>query len=150
MSVPTVPKDQQVASNHFALWAALERLARRMATAKGSVLFQQGEAVRGVFLLHKGKIGLSMHSAGRKELPYRIVGRGCVLGFPATFSNAPYSLTAETLTDCELGFVQAEEVIDLLSKRSDLCFHAVEIMSDEVRDLRKSQAALSHVPLNSA
>jgi hypothetical protein len=89
-----------------------------MAVAKGKVLFQQGEAGRGVFLLRQGKVRLSLHAAGRKKLPYRIAGPGNILGFPATLSNAPYSLTAENLADCELGFAPAVDVINLLSKRS--------------------------------
>lgn len=145
MSTPT-PKDQQIATKrrngYPALWAALEGLSTRMAVPKGKVLFQQGEAGRGVFLLREGKVRLSLHGTGRKKLPYRIVGPGNILGFPATLSNAPYSLTAENLADCELGFATAEDVINLLSKRSDLCFQAVEIVAHEVRRLRKRQASL--------
>jgi CRP-like cAMP-binding protein len=100
--------------------------------------------------LREGKVRLSLHAAGRKKLPYRIAGPGNILGFPATLSNAPYSLTAENLADCELGFAPAEDVINLLSKRSDLCFQAVEIMAHEVRNLRKRQATLFYVPVNSA
>jgi CRP/FNR family cyclic AMP-dependent transcriptional regulator len=145
MSTPT-RKDQQIAAKsrnrHPALWAALEGVSIRMAVPKGKVLFQQGEAGRGVFLLREGKVRLSLHATGRKKLPYRVVGPGNILGFPATLSNAPYSLTAENLADCELGFAHAENVINLLSKHSDLCFQAVEIVADEVRKLRKRQAAL--------
>ncbi|MBZ5548894.1 MAG: cyclic nucleotide-binding domain-containing protein [Acidobacteriia bacterium] len=153
MSTPT-PKGQQMgpkARNRYpALWAALEGVSTRIAVAKGKVLFQQGEAGRGVFLLREGKVRLSLHAAGRKKLPYRIAGPGNILGFPATISNAPYSLTAENLADCELGFAPAEDVINLLSKRSDLCFQAVEIMAHEVKKLRKRQAALLYLPVNSA
>lgn len=115
-----------------------------MAVAKGKVLFQQGEVGRGVFLLREGKVRLSLHTGGRKEPPYRIARPGNILGLPATLSHAPYSLTARNLADCELGFAAAEDVIDLLSKRADLCFQAVEIMAHEVRKLRQKQAA--HVP----
>jgi CRP-like cAMP-binding protein len=147
---PTRPKNQQIAqkarNGYPALWAALEGISSRMAVAKGKVLFQPGEAGRGVFLLRKGRVRLSLPAAGRKQLPYRIAGPGNILGLPATLSHSPYSLTAENLADCELGFAPAEDVLDLLSKRGDLCFQAVEIMAHEVRKLRKRQAA--HVPLN--
>ena len=152
MSTPTMPKDQQIApkarNGYPALWTALEEISSRMAGAKGKVLFQQGEKGRGVFLLRKGKVRLSLRVAGRKQLRYRIAGPGSILGLPATLAHAPYSLTAENLADCEFGLAPAEDVIDLLSKRSDLCLQAVEIMAHEVRKLRKRQAA--HIPLNSA
>lgn len=152
MSTPTTLKDQQKATRarngHPALWAALEGISTRMAVTKGKVLFQRGEAGRGVFLLRKGKVRLFLPATGRKQLPYRTAGPGNILGLPATLSHAPYSLTAKNLADCELGFAPAGDVIDLLSKRGDLCFQAVEIMAHEVRKLRRRQAA--HVPLNSA
>lgn len=148
------PQDQQTApkadNGYPALWAALEGISTRMAVAKGKVLFQQGEAGRGVFLLREGKVRLSLRAAGRKKLRYRIAGPGTILGVPSTLSHAPYSLTAENLADCELGFAPAEDVINLLTKRSDLCFQAVEIVAHEVRILRKRQAALLAVPVNSA
>ena len=152
MSTPTTLRAQQIApkarTGYPALWAALEGICSRMAVAKGKVLFQQGEAGRGVFLLRQGKVRLSLHRTGGKELPYRVAGPGNILGLPATLSHAPYSLTAENLADCEVGFAPAEDVLNLLSKRGDLCFQAVEIMAHEVRKLRKKQAVL--VPLNSA
>lgn len=153
MSTPT-PKDQQIAprahNGYSALWAALEGISTRVAVAKGKVLFRQGEAGRGVFLLREGKVRLSLHAAGRKKLRYRIARPGNILGFPSTLSNAPYSLTAENLADCELGFAPAQDVINLLNKRSDLCFQAVEIVAHEVQTLRKRQAAILSVPVDSA
>jgi CRP-like cAMP-binding protein len=153
MSTPT-SKEQQVApkehNGYPALWAALEGISTRVVLEKGKVLFRQGEAGRGVFLLREGKVRLSLHAAGRKKLRYRIAGPGNILGFPSTLSSAPYSLTAENLADCELGFAPAEDVVNLLNKRSDLCFQAVEIVADEVRKLRKKQAALLSVPVNPA
>jgi len=114
MTTPTT-EDQQIApqgrKGYSALWAALEGVSTRIAVPKGKVLFQQGEAGRGVFLLREGKVRLSLHAAGRKKLSYRIAGPGNILGFPATLSNAPYSLTAENIADCELGFAPAEDVI---------------------------------------
>jgi len=129
-----------------ALWREFERIATPTAVGKGQVLFQQGDAGRGVFLVCKGKLMLSMHPrSDKKQLSCQAIGPGHMLGLPATLSPAPYSLTAEGLEDCQLGFVPAEEVVDLLSKRSDLCFHAVKMMAHEVRRLRKTQAALLSV-----
>ena len=128
-----------------ALWAELEGIATGTAIEKGKALFRQGDAGRGVFLVRKGKLMLTMHPRGHKKLLYRTIGPGQILGLPATLSDGPYSVTAECLADCELAFIEAEEVVDLLRKRSDLCLHAVEIMAHEVRQLRTKQASLLSV-----
>jgi CRP/FNR family transcriptional regulator, cyclic AMP receptor protein len=141
--------NQQIAlkglNGHKALWAELEGIATSTAVGKGKVLFRQGDQGRGVFLLRKGKLMLSLHPRGHRKVLYRTVGPGHILGLPATLSNAPYSLAAECLADCELAFIRAEEVIDLVSKRGDLCLQAIEIMAHEVRQLRRRQASLLSV-----
>ena len=141
-----MPKNQEantkVCNGYPALWTALEGISTPLAVGKGKVLFRQGDLGRGVFLLRKGKVRLSLHASGHQEVPYRTAGPGNVLGFPAALSHGQYSLSAKNLADCEVGFATTEDVIDLLSKRSDLCFQAVEIMAHEVRKLRKKQAAL--------
>ena len=129
-------------------WIALERASTPVLLAKGDILFRQGDAPCGVYLVRKGKVRLYMHSGSRKP-SHQTVGPGSVIGFPATFSNAPYSLTAESVAECELGFVDTAEVIELMSKDSDLCFRALRSMSQEVRRLRKKQASVLSAGTNS-
>ena len=134
--------NRPLTTQRSSLWTALDRIATPMTGAKGHLLFKQGESARGVFLLRKGKIRLYMHSPRKKELSCRIVGPGSILGFPATFSNSAYSLSAENLAQCEIGFVEASDLIELMSQDAELCFYALQSMSHEVRKLRKTQASL--------
>lgn len=129
-------------SDDEALWAGLERIATRKEVGKGKALFQQGDLGRGLFLLCKGNVTVTMNSRVHKKLLYRTIGPGHILGLPAALSGAPYSLSAECATNCELAFIAAEEVVELLRRRGDLCLHAVRIMAQEVRQLRRKQASL--------
>ena len=95
--------------------------------------------MRGVFLVRKWKVLLSMDSPNGK-IPYRKAGPGYILGLPGTLGNLPYSLTAESLEDSEVAFVKRKDVVDLLRRRTDLCYQVVEILSWEVRDLRRAWA----------
>lgn len=149
MSTREIARNQPRTASRWGLWTALEKIASPMVAAQGSMLFRQGEDARGVFLLRRGKIRLYMQTSGEKDFSYRIVGPGSILGFPATFSNAPYTLTAETLADCELGFVEAAEVLELMSKNTELCFYALQNISQEVRRLRRRQAAILSSTINS-
>ena len=149
MSTELVTSQPHIPSRS-ALWTALEKIATPMTAAKGAFLFRQGEPARGVFLLRKGKIRLYLHSGGKRDLSHRLVGPGSILGFPATFSNSAYSLSAENLHQCEIGFVEASDLIELMSQDTELCFYALQSMSQEVRKLRKTQASLLSAAINSA
>ena len=138
----TIQAEADGIAAHPDLQAGLEKIATTLARPKGTVLFRQGEAVRGVFLLQKGRVRLSLLSASGEKLPYRTVGPGYILGLPATLCDKPYSLTAENLEDSQLAFVGRKDMMELLRKRCDLCLEVVKILSWEVGKLRKKQARI--------
>jgi len=77
------------------------------------------------------------------QLTYRTVGLGHILGLPATLSDQPYSLTAETVEDSEFAVVDRKRLITLLRRRNDLFLQVVDILADEVRRMRKQLGALA-------
>ncbi len=125
---------------HPELQQALEALAKTVTKKKGTVLFRQGNTAKGVYLLRSGKAVLSVHSKGTGMMVPRAVGPGSVLGLPANICGKPYSLTAETLEDCELGFVDRAKIVKLLRKDGQLCLHAVEVVGRELATLRNELA----------
>ncbi len=125
---------------HPDLQQALEKLATPLVKKKGTVLFRQGQKAQGVFLLRAGKALLSVRAKGGGVVAPKTVGPGCVLGLPANICGKPYSLTAETLDDCDLAFVEREKVVKLLRKDGQLCLHAVEILGRELAALRNELA----------
>jgi CRP/FNR family transcriptional regulator len=125
---------------HPDLQQALEKLAATVKKAEGVVLFRQGQRAKGVYLLRRGKALLSVRAVPGGLVSPRTVGPGAVLGLPANITGKPYSLTAETLQDCELGFVEREKLVKLLRKDGKLCLHAVEILGRELAVLRNELA----------
>ncbi len=125
---------------HPELQQALEEHATTVTKKKGVMLFRQGQAAKGVYLLRSGKALLSVRSPRAGTMVPRTVGPGSVLGLPANICGKPYSLTAETLEDCELGFVDRGKVVKLLRKDGQLCLHAVEVVGRELAALRNELA----------
>lgn len=76
---------------------AFEALKFTTSYPEGAALFVEGESPRGVLVLCKGRVKLSMNSSEGKTLILRIIGPGEVLGLHAAVSNTPYQATAETL-----------------------------------------------------
>ncbi len=114
--------------------AALQTFeAIKYATAypKGAVLFVEGQAPRGIFVLCKGRVKLSICASDGKTLILKIAEAGEVLGLSATVSGTPYELTAETIDPCQVNFVKREDFQRLLSEHSDACLHVAEQLSDK-------------------
>lgn len=107
---------------------------------KGAVLFVEGQAPRGIFVLCKGRVKLSICASDGKTLILRIAEAGEVLGLSATVSGTPYELTAEGVEPCQVNFVRCEDFHRLMKQYSDVCLHVAEQLSDRYntacRDLR--------------
>jgi len=98
---------------------------------KRAVLFVEGQAPRGIFVLCKGRVKLSICSSDGKTLILKIAEPGEVLGLSANVSGTPYELTAETVDECQVNFVKREDFQHLLRDHSDACLHVAEQLSDK-------------------
>lgn len=93
------------------------------------LLFVEGQAAQGIYLLCQGRIKLSTSSSCGRKLILRIVEPGEVLGLSATVSNIPYEVTAEAIEPCQTSFVQREEFLQFLSRHKDACFNVARHLS---------------------
>src|SRR6202158_4659768 len=109
---------------------SFENIKYATAYPKGAVLFVEGQAPRGIFVLCKGCVKLSICSTDGKTLILKIAEPGEVLGLSATVSGRPYELTAETIDPCQVNFVKREHCLRFLHEHSEACFRAAEQLSD--------------------
>jgi len=82
----------------------------------GSVLFLEGQAARGVFLLLEGEIKLSLGSSGGKTLILRLARPGEVLGLMSTLSGNAYELSAEAMYPCQVVYMRRDEFLRFIAK----------------------------------
>lgn len=97
----------------------------------GAVLFVEGQAPRGVFILCSGKVKLSTTSKEGKVLILKQAEAGEVLGLSAAVSNTDYEMTAETGSPCQLNFIGRADLMNLLQKESEVGMHAALWLSRE-------------------
>jgi CRP/FNR family transcriptional regulator, cyclic AMP receptor protein len=143
-----LPKGRIVCDLDPAGLQAFERMKYTTAYPKGAVLFLEGQAPRGIFVVCKGQVKLSLGDRNGKTFILKIVDPGEVLGLGATFSGKPYELTAETITPCQISFVKREDFLRFLKENSEACFKVAEQLSvkyntacREVRSLGLSHSA---------
>lgn len=108
-----LPMFRQVAA------AQLHRLARQAqlrALAKDTLLYERGDAATGCHVLARGLVKLSLRAADGSEKVLRLVGAGESFGESTLFDAQPQPVTARLLADCELVFLPAPALFELLER----------------------------------
>lgn len=106
----------------------------------GTLLFRQGEEVKGIYVVNSGRVRLSLTDASTGSVSDRFAESGSILGLPATMAGNAYSLTAEVRSAAEVVFVPREQVLAVLRGQPALCFEVVEILAQEVAHMRRDAA----------
>ncbi len=97
-----------------------------------TVLFAEGRAVRGIYILCDGRAKLSIGADNGKRLTLRIAGPGEVLGLGAVLSNTPYEVTAEVLDDSQVVFVRRKNLVKFLRDHRAICMQVVHMLSQDL------------------
>jgi CRP-like cAMP-binding protein len=113
----------------------LQRIGIPSSVPAGTILFERGEQNRGLFLVVSGRFALS--SGDDPILVTRIAERGSLLGLPATVRDAPYSLSAEAVTDSEISVISPADFRDLLTSNPTVGMAVLSILADEVFEMRR-------------
>ena len=82
----------------------------------GRVLFTEGQALEGVFILLQGEVKLSVASFGGKRFIVRIAQPGEILGLASAFSGNSSEMTAEALHHCDTAHLRREDFLALLDR----------------------------------
>jgi len=118
---------------------ALNQFSHKSTLPAGALLFVEGQASRGMFVLCTGKVNLSTTSREGKILILKTAEAGEALGLSATLSGVSYEVTAETATPCQLNFVDRKHLLELLQSQPEVGIHAAHCLS------RDYQAAYSDI-----
>ena len=115
--------------------AELQRLGKPKAVESGTILFERGEENRGLFVITIGRFAL--FSGDDPVGVTRIAEKGCLLGLPATVRDAPYSLTAQAVTDAEVCVLSPTDLRALLATNPKVGMAVLSILADEVFEMRR-------------
>jgi CRP/FNR family transcriptional regulator, cyclic AMP receptor protein len=98
-----------------------------------ALLFLEGQHSRGVYVLCRGRVKLTMNSADGKTLIVRICEPGEVLGLNATLSGDPYESTAQALESCQVNFVRREDFLKLMQSHAEASLAAMKQLNNGYR-----------------
>jgi CRP/FNR family cyclic AMP-dependent transcriptional regulator len=126
----------------------LEQAALTTSYPTGAVLFAEAQAARGVFIVRRGRVKLSICGSDGRTLILRIVEAGCPLGVAAVVSGRTYEATAETQEPSEVSFVRNTDLLRLMRQHGEIALWVTQYISHdyastcrEIRDLILSDSA---------
>ena len=111
---------------------------------KSAVLFVEGQAPQGIYILCQGKVKLSTIDHRGNPVIVKFAHPGEVLGLTACVSGQPYALTAETHTACHTSFVKRQDFLRFLRQHGDACFQAARYAAGRHRDVVGAIQAIGH------
>jgi CRP/FNR family transcriptional regulator len=108
---------------------AIEKLKYTTIYPKGALLYVQGQAPRGTFIVCKGRVKTFISGSDGKTLILRIVEAGEVLGLAAAVSGKVHELSAETLVPSQLTFIRRDDLLRLMHEHKEFAMHVAEYLS---------------------
>jgi CRP/FNR family transcriptional regulator, cyclic AMP receptor protein len=121
---------------------AFENIKYAAAYPKGALLFVEGQLPRGIFVLCKGSVKLSLNSPSGRTIIVKLAEPGDVLGLSASISGKPYEVTAETINPCQVNFVKRDDFLRFLKDDVEVCFKVAEQLSEKYHNACKEAGSL--------
>jgi CRP/FNR family transcriptional regulator, cyclic AMP receptor protein len=124
----------------------LDAIKHTTSYPEGALVFVEGQAARGVYVLCQGRAKLMATSRDGRTLILKIAEPGEILGLHAVISGTPHEVTIETLQPSQLAFVGREDFLKYLKTHSDACLHAAQHLSRDCQSAYDSMRSigLSH------
>ena len=119
-----------------------ENIKYATAYPQGAVLFVEGQMPRGIFVLCKGSVKLSINSPSGRTIIVKLAEPGEVLGLSATISGKPHEVTAETIDPCQVNFVKRDDFLRFLRDDVEACFKVAEQLSEKYHNACKEAGSL--------
>ena len=127
---------------------AVEQIALTTTYPSGAVLFAEGQAPRGVFIVRRGRVKLSVSGSDGRTLILRIVEPGDILGAASVIAGREYEATAETQEPSEVSFIRQNDLLRLMRIHGEIALWVTQHVSAdynctcrEIRDLMLSDSA---------
>jgi CRP/FNR family cyclic AMP-dependent transcriptional regulator len=110
---------------------AFDEVSQHSILPAGAILFVEGQASRGMFVLCSGRVKLTTTSREGKVLILKTCEAGDALGLSAAISGEDYEMTVETATPCQLNFVDRKHLLNLLESYPSVGMQAAQSLSRE-------------------
>jgi CRP/FNR family transcriptional regulator len=101
---------------------------------KNQPVFLEGSFPRGVYCLNQGKVKVFARGDEGKEQIIHIAKEGEIIGFRSMFSEEPYKVSASTLEECNICFINKVDFLNMIDTNPTLRNGIMKELSKELGD----------------
>lgn len=111
---------------------------------KGKRIFSEGEPVKGLYFLYEGAVKVSMNWGDQKELIIRFARSGDVVGHRGIGGDLFYPISATTLEDSKICFIDNKFLEASLAVNPVLTYQFMQLYAAELQTAEKRMRDLAH------
>lgn len=121
----------------------LQTLQRR---GQGAVLFREGDAPRGVYIIHSGSVDLVFAAQNGIAKPLQLAGEGQIVGLSSLVSGRVHDAAAIVRVPSELGWVEGRKLMNLLERDPSAWLDVLQFLSQDVSSCWDSMRRITSTP----
>lgn len=110
---------------------ALETLTLTNEFPTGAILFTEGQEAKGIYIVRRGALKLSVCASDGRTLILRIVEAGEALGVAAVIGGRQYEATAEAQEPCEVTFLRQSDVLRMMRVHGEFALWVTQHLSHD-------------------
>ncbi|TKB09699.1 Crp/Fnr family transcriptional regulator [Desulforhopalus sp. IMCC35007] len=101
-----------------------------------SILFHQGDLAKRCYLVHRGRLKLTLFSEQGKEVILRYIGCGELAAAIAVLRNQPYPATAECIDETEVTAWDKTTILALIQQYPAIAINLLGVVFDRIDDVQ--------------
>ena len=128
--------------------AAIKQIAITKRFNKGEVIFSEGDAGNGFFVIAQGRVKIFKVSAEGKEHILHIYGSGQPFGEVPVFAGQKFPANAQALEKTVAIFLPRSDIVDLVAANPSLALNMLAVMSQKLRQfsIQIENLSLKEIP----
>lgn len=102
---------------------AINEIAHVRRRPKGAIMFFEGDAAHGVYILYEGLANVLTGYTEGKTLILKTALPGDVLGLTSVLAGTSHAVTVEVVQSCRFAFIARQDFLGLVKEHSDACLY---------------------------
>jgi len=113
--------------------SAIKQIAVEKTVNKGEILFSEGDAGKGFFVIAEGRLKVFKVSPEGKEQILHILGPGQPFGEVSVFAGQRFPANAQALDKARVLFLPRAAIVNLIAANPSLALNMLAVMSKKLR-----------------